>query len=99
MVLHFPRASRSSRLPSLVPSIAADCVLLVVVCKFIDWRPSKATTYLFFYFVVTLFAAPKRYAYALSLAFRPERIPSIIPPNAAADFGLIVVYFDKKAAT
>jgi hypothetical protein len=94
MVLRFPRASRSSRLPSLVPSIAADCVLLVVVCKFIDWRPSKATTYLFFYFVVTLFAAPKRYANALSLAFRPARLPSIIPPNAAADFGLIVGCLD-----
>ena len=93
MVLRFLRASRSSCLPSLVPSIAADCVLLVVVCKFIDWRPSKATTY-FFYFVVTLFAAPKRYANALSLAFRPARLPSIIPPNAAADFGLIVGCLD-----
>jgi hypothetical protein len=48
----------------------------------------------FFIFYVTLFAAPKRYANALSLAFRPARLPSIIPPNAAADFGLIVGCLD-----
>jgi hypothetical protein len=54
---------------------------------------------LFFYFVVTLFAAPKRYTNALSPAFRPARLPSIIPPNAAADFGLIVGFPDQTAAT
>jgi hypothetical protein len=99
MVLRFPRASRSSRLPSIVPSIAADCFWLVVVSNSSIGGHLRPRRIYFFYFFVTLFAAPKRYAYALSLAFRPERIPSIIPPNAAADFGLIVVYFDKKAAS
>jgi len=94
MVLRFPRASHSSRLPSIVPSVAA-AAFGWLLCKNSSigghLRPRRI---LFFYFVVTLFAAPKRYANALSLAFRPARLPSIIPPNAAADFGLIVGCLD-----
>jgi hypothetical protein len=40
MVLRFPRASRSSRLPFIVPSVAAACIRLVVVCKIFNRRPS-----------------------------------------------------------
>ena len=49
MVPCFPRASRSSRFPSVVPSVAAACFWLVVVCCFADWRPFKATTYFIFF--------------------------------------------------
>ena len=40
MVLCFPCASRSSRLPFLVPSVAAAYIRLVVVCKIFNRRPS-----------------------------------------------------------
>jgi len=40
-----PHASHLSRLPSIVHSVAAACFWLVVVCFFVDQRPSKATTY------------------------------------------------------
>jgi hypothetical protein len=99
MVPCFPRASRSSRLPSVVSSVAAACFWLVVVCCFADWRPFKATTYFIFLFFVAQFAAPKRYANAISLACRSARLPSIIPPNASANFWLVVVSIDEAAAT
>ena len=38
------------------------------------------------------FWPPPNDSETLSLAFRPARLHSIIPPNAAADFGLIVVF-------
>ena len=99
MVLRFPRASRSSRLPSIVPSVAA-AVFGWLLCNF--WligghlRPRRI--FLFFSFV-TLFVAPKRYTNALSLACRSARLPSIISPYASADFRLVVVSIDKTAAT
>jgi hypothetical protein len=40
MVSCFLRASRSSRLPFIVPSVAAACFWLVVVCKIFNRRPS-----------------------------------------------------------
>ena len=40
MVSCFPRASHSSRLPFIVPSVAAACFWLVVVCKIFNRRPS-----------------------------------------------------------
>ena len=42
MVSCFPRASCSSRLPFIVPSITAACFWLVVVCKMFDRQPSMA---------------------------------------------------------
>ena len=94
MVSRFPRASRSSRLPNEVPSIADACFWLIVVCCFADWRPFKATTYFIFLFFVTQFAAPKRYINALSLTCRSARLPSIVPPIPSADFWLIVGCLD-----
>jgi hypothetical protein len=99
MVLRFPRASRSSRLPSIVPSVAA-AVFGWLLCEFLliggHLRPRRI--FLFFHFV-TLFVAPKRYINALSLARSSARLPSIISPNATADFRLIVGCLDKTAAT
>jgi hypothetical protein len=91
MISRLPCASHLSLLPSIIPFVAVASFWLVVVCFFLIGGHLRPRRILFFYFVVALFAAPKRYANALSLAFRPARLPSIIPSHTAADFGLIVV--------
>ena len=43
--LRFPRASHSSHLPSILPSVAATSFWLVVAFKIIDRRPFEAVVY------------------------------------------------------
>ena len=62
MVLCFPRASRSSRLPFIVPSVTAACFWLVVLCFFADCRPSEATTYFIVLFFCHLIRRPQTIA-------------------------------------
>ena len=47
--LRFPRTSRSSHLPSILPSIAATSFWLVVAFKIINQRPFKAVVYFILY--------------------------------------------------
>ncbi len=59
MELCFPRASRLSHLPSILPSLAAASFWLVVALIIIDRRPFKAAVYFILYiFFVAQFAAP-----------------------------------------
>jgi hypothetical protein len=48
MDLHPPALPRGSPLLSLLSSIIGACFWLVVVCKFIDQRPTKVTVYFLF---------------------------------------------------
>ncbi len=54
----FPRASGLSRLSFIVPSVAAACFWLVVVCKIFNRRPSKAMMYFLFLFFAAPFDTP-----------------------------------------
>ncbi len=59
MELRFPRASRSSHLPSILPFVAAASFWLVVVFKIIDQRPFKAVVYFIFYIFLLLNLPPQ----------------------------------------
>jgi len=58
MELRFPRTSRSSHLPSILPSVAAVSFWLVVAFKIIDRWPFKAAVYFILYIFFDQFAAP-----------------------------------------
>ncbi len=58
MVLPFPHASRSSHLPSILPSFVAASFWLVVAFKIIDQRPFKAVVYFIFLLFVAQFTTP-----------------------------------------
>ena len=57
MISRSPNVSRSSRLPSIVPSIAAAYFWLVVVSKIID-RGRRKPRCIFYIFFIVPFAAP-----------------------------------------
>ena len=86
MELRFPRASRSSNLPSILPSIAATSVWLVVAFKIVDRRPFKAAVY----FILNIFCQsirhPKRWDGVPPRASRPARLCSNTPPTSSADY-------------
>ena len=48
MVSYFPRASRSSHLPSILPSVEDAYFWLVVVWAVVNWGPSKGVCIFFF---------------------------------------------------
>ena len=56
--LRFPRASCSSHLPSILPSVAAASFWLVVAFNIIDRRPFKAVVYFILYIFFDELAAP-----------------------------------------
>jgi hypothetical protein len=68
------RTSRSSRLPSKVPSVAAACFWLVVECFFDDRRPSKATMYFIFIFLSFHLPPPND----------SKTLPPHVPPRSRA---------------
>jgi hypothetical protein len=82
MVSCFPHASRSSRLPFIVPSIAAACFWLVVVCKFFNWRPStpRAQPISLFFLSLASIRRPKQWDNDPH-TFRPGRVSSLTPPS------------------
>ena len=55
----FHHTSRSSHLPSVVPSIVAAFFWLVVVYSFVNQQPSKATTYFIFNLFCRIIRRPK----------------------------------------
>ena len=101
MELHFPRASRSSHLPSILPFIAATSFWLVVVFKIIDRRPLKAVVYfiLILYFFVAQFATPNDGM--VSPHALPAQHASALTPHLPVPLTirLIVVCHHQTAAT
>ena len=59
MELRFPCASRSSHLPSILPSVAAASFWLVVALIIIDRRPFKAAVYFIFYIFLSINSPPQ----------------------------------------
>jgi hypothetical protein len=86
MELRFPCASRSSNLPSILPSVAATTFWLVVAFKIIDRRPLKAAVY----FILNIFRRsihrPKRWDGVPPRAPHPARLCSNTPPTGSADY-------------
>ena len=82
MVSCFPRASHSSRLPFIVPSVAAACFWLVVVCKIFNRRPStpRAQPISLFFSSLASIRRPKQWDNDPH-TFRPGRVSSLTPPS------------------
>ena len=76
MVSCFPRASRSSRLPQIVPFVAAACFWLVVALKIIIWQSLKATTYFSLFGFLSLDLTPQTMAQS-PLTRAPPRAPPL----------------------
>jgi hypothetical protein len=86
MELRFPCASRSSNLPSILPSVAATSFWLVVALKIIDRRPFKAVVYLILISFSLLNLTPQRWDGVPPGAPCPARLCSNTPPTASADY-------------
>ena len=86
MELRFPRASRSSHLPSILPSVAAASFWLVVAFKIIDRRPFKAVVYFILNIFCCLIRRPKQWDGVPPRAPRPVRLCSNTPPTGSADY-------------
>jgi hypothetical protein len=82
MVSCFPCASRSSRLPFIVPSVAATCFWLVVVCKVFNQRLSmaKAQPISLFFSELASIQLPKHWDNTPN-TFRPGLVSSLLPPS------------------
>jgi hypothetical protein len=97
--LCFPCASRSSHLPSILPSVAAASFWLVVAFKIIDRRPFKAVVYFILYIFFDELAAPNDGTvspHALPAQRASALTPTLpLPPT----IGLIVVLNPQTAAT
>ena len=59
MELCFPRASRLSHLPSILPSVVAASFWLVVAFKIIDRRSFKVVVYFIYYTFLSLNSTPQ----------------------------------------
>ena len=59
MELRFPRTSRSSHIPSMLPSVAAASFWLVVALIIIGWRPFKAAVYFIYYIFLSINSPPQ----------------------------------------
>ena len=86
MELHFPRASRLSHLPSILPFVVAASFWLVVVFKIIDRRPFKAAVYFIFYIFCRSICRPKGWDGVPPRAPCPARLRSNTPPIGSADY-------------
>jgi len=86
MELRFPRAYRSSHLPSILPSVAAASFWLVVAFKIIDQRPFKATVYFILYIFCRFIHRPKRWDGVPLRAPHPACLRSNTPPTASTDY-------------
>ncbi len=102
MDLRFPRASRSSHLPSILPFVAATSFWLVVVFTIINRRPFKAVVYFIFYilhFFVARFAAPND-GMVSPHALPAQRASALTPQlPVPLTIRLIVVCHHQTAAT
>ena len=83
MVSCFHRASCSLRLPFIVPSIAAACFRLVVVCKMFDRRPSmpRAQPISLFFSLLSSIVRPSKQWDNDPHTFHPGRVSSLTPPS------------------
>ena len=94
-----PYAPRWSRHLSLFPYATPSLFWLVVGCKTINRRPSKARVHFFLFFFRRSNRRPNRCNSVPPHALPRPRLLSSIPPSAAADSYLIVVFFFKVLAT
>ena len=86
MELRFPRASCSTHLPSILPSVAVASFWLVVALIINDRRPFKAVVYFILYIFCRSIHRPKRWDGVPLCAPLPTRLRSIIPPTASANY-------------
>jgi hypothetical protein len=82
MVLCFPRTSRLSHLPFIVPSVAATCFWLVVVCKKVQSAAiyGQGPAHLSIFLSLASIRRPKQWDNVPHL-FRPGRVSSLTPPS------------------
>ncbi len=86
MELRFPRASRSSNLPSIPPFVTAASFWLVVAFKIVDRQPFKAAVYFILNIFCRSICRPKRWDGVPPRAPRPARLCSNTPPTGPADY-------------
>ena len=99
MVLHFPHTSRSSHLPSILPSVAAACFWLVVAFQIsISGRIRQRRIFVIL-FVRGSVHPPKQWNGVSPCALPPTRLRSNNSILAFADSRLIVVCHHQTAAT
>ena len=92
MVSCFHRASRLSLLPFIVPSVAATCFRLVVVCKIFNRRPStpRAQPISLFFSSLASIRRPKQWD-NVPHTFRPGHVSSPTPPSpSTTTFGWLL---------
>ncbi len=80
MEMHFPRTSRSSNLPSILPSVGATSFRLVVAFKIIHRQPFKAVVYFIYFSFLSLNSTPQTMGRCPSRAPCPAHLRSNTPP-------------------
>ena len=85
IVLRFPHKSRSSHLPSVLPSIVAACFWLVVVCKMVNQQPSMATFYFFLSLIFVNQFGSQTMAWRLPHTFLPGCVSPVASVNQIFD--------------
>ena len=99
MVSHFPHTSRSSHLPSILPSVAAACFWLVVAFQISIGGRIRQRRIFAILFVRGSVHPPKQWNGVSPCALPPTRLRSNISILAFADSRLIVVCHHQTAAT
>ena len=79
MALRFPHTSRSSHIPSMLPSVAAAWFWLVVVFWSANWRPINATKYFIFIIFALLHSTSQTMGQRFPMRFAPCVPPLQIP--------------------
>ncbi len=86
MELRFPCTSRSSHLPSILPSVTAASFWLVVALIIIDRRPFKAAVHFIFYIFSLINSPHQTMGRCPPMHSSPSALCSNTPPTASADY-------------
>ena len=99
MVSCFPRASHSSRLPFILPSVAAACFWLVAVCKMINWQQSMANAPPISLFFAAPFDAKNNWTVFPHALLSQHASALTSPLPLSSTIRLIVAFYPQTAAT
>ena len=99
MVTCFPHASRSSRLPSVVPSVAAACFWLVVVLKIMRLEAAKSHDVFFIIYFFVFLSPPQTIVKRSPHTFHRGRAPSpISSPQQTPTFGWLLCFTNQNGS-